>query len=145
MLFITSPYDPISMHSAIEPQTLSSHVLAAFRRNNNNTDDENHQRYHHGRGNGNGYCNRGRYHAEFSTEAGSKYSVSGALPSGPSPFGEPIIYGSTGITNPEELVRLFVPHKQGSASASELYVQTAGLNFISIAFPSKISAVPFHM
>jgi NADH:ubiquinone oxidoreductase subunit 2 (subunit N) len=119
MSSITSPYDPISTHSAIEPQTLSSHVPAAFRRNN-------------------GY-------AEFSTEAGSKYSVSGALPSGPSPLGEPIIYGSTGITNPEESVKFFILYKQGSASASELYVQTAGLNFISIAFPSKISAVPFHM
>lgn len=122
MLFITSSYDLISMYLAIELQTLSFYVLAAFRRNN----------------------------AEFSTEAGLKYFVLGALSSGLLLFGESIIYGSTGITNFEELVKFFVLYKQGSASAplgcpSELYVQTAGLNFILIAFLFKISAVPFHM
>lgn len=77
MLFITSSYDLISMYLAIEFQTLSFYVLAAFQRNN-----------------------------EFSTEAGLKYFVLGALSSGILLFGESIIYGITGITNFEELIKL---------------------------------------
>jgi NADH-quinone oxidoreductase subunit N len=111
MSFITSPHDPISMYSAIEPQTPSFHVLAALGRNN-----------------------------EFSTEAGLKYSVPGALPSGPSPFGESIIHGSTGITNSEESTKPFASR----SNSTELHVQTVGPNIMSVASPSKISAVPLH-
>lgn len=78
MLFIVSSYDLISMYLAIELQTLSFYALAALKRNN-----------------------------EFSTEAGLKYFVLGALSSGLLLFGESIIYGSTGITNLEELTKLF--------------------------------------
>lgn len=73
MLFIVSSYDLISMYLAIELQSLSFYVLAAFQRNN-----------------------------EFSTEAGLKYFILGALSSGLPLFGESIIYGFTGITNFEE-------------------------------------------
>lgn len=71
------------MYLAIELQSLSFYVLAAFQRNN-----------------------------EFSTEAGLKYFVLGALSSGLLLFGESIIYGFTGITNFEELTKfclLWVP------------------------------------
>jgi len=83
MLLIASSYDLISMYLAIELQSLSFYVLAAFQRNN-----------------------------EFSTEAGLKYFVLGALSSGLLLFGESIIYGFTGITNFEELTKfclLWVP------------------------------------
>lgn len=76
MLLITSSYDLISMYLAIELQSLSFYVLAASRRDN-----------------------------EFSTEAGLKYFVLGALSSGLLLFGESIIYGFTGITNFEELAK----------------------------------------
>jgi NADH-quinone oxidoreductase subunit N len=77
MLLVTSSYDLISMYLAIELQSLSFYVLAASRRDN-----------------------------EFSTEAGLKYFVLGALSSGLLLFGESIIYGFTGITNFEELAKL---------------------------------------
>jgi NADH:ubiquinone oxidoreductase subunit 2 (subunit N) len=78
MLFIVSSYDLITMYLAIELQSLSFYVIAAFQRNN-----------------------------EFSTEAGLKYFILGALSSGILLFGESILYGFTGITNFEELCKLF--------------------------------------
>ena len=132
MLFIVSSYDLISMYLAIELQSLSFYVIAAFQRNN-----------------------------EFSTEAGLKYFILGALSSGLLLFGESILYGFTGITNFEELCKLFTLAKN---SVSESYVLTEsisiypgwvdqiapssaailGLFFILIAFLFKIAAVPFH-
>jgi len=113
-LFIVSSYDLISMYLAIEFQTLSFYVLAALKRNN-----------------------------ELSTEAGLKYFVLGALSSGLLLFGESIIYGSTGITNFEELTKLFV------LSSSEYVLNVSGVEtgflLMLIAFLFKISAVPFHM
>lgn len=114
MLFIVSSYDLISMYSAIELQSLSFYVIAAFQRNN-----------------------------EFSAEAGLKYFILGALSSGLLLFGESILYGLTGITNFEELTKLFT-----FFSLSEGHVVNAiamGLLFMLVAFLSKISAVPFHM
>jgi NADH-quinone oxidoreductase subunit N len=77
-LFIVSSFDLISMYLAIELQSLAFYVLAAFQRNN-----------------------------EFSTEAGLKYFILGALSSGLLLFGESILYGFTGLTNFEELTKLF--------------------------------------
>ena len=77
MLFIVSSYDLISMYLAIELQSLSFYTIAAFQRNN-----------------------------EFSTEAGLKYFILGALSSGFLLFGESILYGFTGITNFEEFSQL---------------------------------------
>jgi len=132
MLFIVSSYDLISMYLAIELQSLSFYVIAAFQRNN-----------------------------EFSTEAGLKYFILGALSSGLLLFGESILYGFTGITNFEELCKLFTLAKN-TASQSYLFTEsiaiypgwidqiapnsaaTLGLFFILIAFLFKIAAVPFH-
>lgn len=142
MLLIISSFDLISMYLAIELQSLSFYVLAAFQRNN-----------------------------EFSTEAGLKYFILGAISSGLLLFGESIIYGFTGLTNFEELTKLFsvVPILENSLinhpfvnnteqinnfipflSTSFLnwtFVEliNIGLLFILIAFLFKISAVPFHL
>jgi NADH-quinone oxidoreductase subunit N len=78
MLLVISSFDLISMYLAIELQSLSFYVLAAFQRN-----------------------------SEFSTEAGLKYFILGAISSGLLLFGESIIYGFTGLTNFEELTKLF--------------------------------------
>jgi len=75
---IVSSFDLISMYLAIELQSLAFYVLAAFQRNN-----------------------------EFSTEAGLKYFILGALSSGLLLFGESLLYGFTGLTNFEELAKLF--------------------------------------
>jgi NADH:ubiquinone oxidoreductase subunit 2 (subunit N) len=77
MLLIISSFDLISMYLAIELQSLGFYVLAAFQRNN-----------------------------EYSTEAGLKYFILGALASGLLLFGETLIYGFTGLTNFEELTKL---------------------------------------
>lgn len=115
MILTVSSYDLISMYLGIELQTLSFYVLAAFRRNN-----------------------------EFSTEAGLKYFVLGALSSGLLLFGESIIYGSTGITNFEELTKLFTFLGNPMQSNGGAYAE-AGLLLMLVAFLFKISAVPFHM
>lgn len=116
MLLVTSSYDLISMYLAIELQTLSFYVLAAFRRNN-----------------------------EFSTEAGLKYFVLGALSSGLLLFGESIIYGSTGITNFEELTKLFTFWSHDGCAELSAQAVSMGALLMLIAFLFKISAVPFHM
>ena len=58
MLFMISAYDSIAMYLAIEPQSLCFYVIAASKRK-----------------------------SEFSTEAGSKYLILGAFPSGILLFG----------------------------------------------------------
>jgi NADH-quinone oxidoreductase subunit N len=77
------------MYLAIELQSLSFYVIAAFQRNN-----------------------------EFSTEAGLKYFILGALSSGLLLFGESILYGFTGITNFEELCKLFTLSKTSTLESS---------------------------
>jgi NADH:ubiquinone oxidoreductase subunit 2 (subunit N) len=147
MLFIVSSHDLVGMYLAIEFQSLSFYVIAAFQRNN-----------------------------EFSAEAGLKYFISGALSSGLSLFGESILYGLTGITNFEESTKSFTflsggfegaPASLDSVgfafdTATESAAQRGngayldnqglvvnaiamGLLFMLVAFPSKISAVPSHM
>lgn len=145
MLLIVSSYDLISMYLAIELQSLSFYVIAAFQRNSFEKN-------------------------EFSTEAGLKYFVLGALSSGLLLFGESILYGFTGITNFEELTKLFtivnkdienfsyIGETYNSLSVENLLVSNPqveffghdtavfiGSFFILVAFLFKIGAVPFHM
>jgi len=77
MMLIVSSYDLISMYLAIEMQSLSLYVLAAFKKN-----------------------------SAFSTEAGLKYFILGAFSSGLILFGSAIVYGFTGSTNFEDIARL---------------------------------------
>lgn len=127
MLFIVSPHDLVGMYLAIESQSPSLHVPAAFQRNN-----------------------------EFSAEAGLKYFTSGAPSSGLLLFGESIPYGLTGITNFEELTKLFTFFSGTSFALEEsgVYLENQGLVvnaiamgllFMLVASLPKISAVPFHM
>jgi len=115
------------MYLAIEFQSLSFYVIAAFQRNN-----------------------------EFSAEAGLKYFILGALSSGLLLFGESILYGLTGITNFEELTKLFTFFSSSSFASGDsgVYLENQGLVvnaiamgllFMLVAFLFKISAVPFHM
>ncbi len=77
MILMVSSYDFLSFYLALELQSLSLYVLAAFQRN-----------------------------SEFSTEAGLKYFVLGAFASGILLFGCSMIYGFTGTTNFGELAKL---------------------------------------
>lgn len=78
LCLLVSSYDLISFYLAIELQSLSFYVLAAYQRN-----------------------------SAFSTEAGLKYFVLGAVSSGLLLFGSSLIYGFSGTTSFEALGRLF--------------------------------------
>ena len=144
MALMLSSYDFISMYLAIELQSLSFYVLAASKRD-----------------------------SEFSTEAGLKYFVLGAFSSGILLFGFSLVYGFTGLTNLEELAKLFSgPHEINAVSRlynwewestgsmtgpSTLSISHAvpfsesngfvlvGLLFLIVGFLFKVSAAPFHM
>ena len=126
MLLMISAYDLITMYLAIELQSLSFYVIAASKRN-----------------------------SEFSTEAGLKYFILGAFSSGILLFGCSLIYGFTGVTNLEELAKIFTGYQltlqdggynTGFATMSSLSSGVfMGVLFIAVGFLFKITAVPFHM
>nr|YP_002860279.1 NADH dehydrogenase subunit 2 [Nothoceros aenigmaticus]ACC86802.1 NADH dehydrogenase subunit 2 [Nothoceros aenigmaticus] len=108
-------YDSIAMYSAIEPQSLCFYVIAASKRD-----------------------------SEFSTEAGLKYFILGAFSSGILLFGCSMIHGFTGVTNFEELAKIFTGYEITlfGAQSSGIFM---GILFIAVGFLFKITAVPFHM
>ncbi len=77
LLLLVSSYDLISAYLAIELQSLSFYILAAFKRN-----------------------------SAFSTEAGLKYFILGAFSSGLILYGSSLIYGFLGTTNFENIATL---------------------------------------
>nr|UPI49064.1 NADH dehydrogenase subunit 2 [Comandra umbellata] len=114
MLFMISAYDSIAMYLAIEPQSLCFYVIAASKK------------------------------SEFSTEAGSKYLILGAFPSGILLFGCSMIYGSTGATHFDQLAKILTGYEitTGARSSSGIFM---GILSIAVGFLFKITAVPFHM
>lgn len=104
------------MYLGIEFQTLCFYVLAALRRSD-----------------------------ELSVESGLKYFILGALSSGLLLFGESIIYGATGITNFEELTKLFTFWSHEGVHFFEAQAVGLGGLLILTGLLFKISAVPFHM
>jgi|TARA_B110000444_G_scaffold250497_1_gene277016 proton-translocating NADH-quinone oxidoreductase chain N len=110
MLLLVSSYDFISMYLAIEMQSLCFYVLAASKRN-----------------------------SEFSTEAGLKYFLLGAFSSGILLFGCSLVYGSTGITNFEDLAKCFA-----GISHTDPSLVHVGMCLLSIGFLFKLTAAPFH-
>nr|ADT62143.1 NADH dehydrogenase subunit 2 [Isoetes engelmannii] len=115
MLLMISANDLMVMYLAIELQSLCFYVIAASRRD-----------------------------SEFSTEAGLKYFILGAFSSGILLFGCSMIYGLTGVTDFEELAKIFAGYEITlfSAQSSGLFL---GILFIAVGFLFKITAVPFHM
>jgi NADH:ubiquinone oxidoreductase subunit 2 (subunit N) len=143
MLFMISAYDLIAIYLAIELQSLCFYVIAASKRT-----------------------------SEFSTEAGLKYFVLGAFSSGILLFGCSMIYGFTGVTNLEELAKIFtgveagrlditvnpswilVGDEQPIGSAGSMVssysvisdaASRLGILFVAVGFLFKLTAVPFHM
>nr|YP_010707935.1 NADH dehydrogenase subunit 2 [Helicanthes elasticus]WCQ87282.1 NADH dehydrogenase subunit 2 [Helicanthes elasticus] len=122
MLFMISAHDSIAMYLAIEPQSLCFYVIAASKRK-----------------------------SEFSTEAGSKYLILGAFPSGILLFGYDrtttdiycsMIYGSTGATHFDQLAKIFTGYEIAGARSSGIFM---GILSIAVGFLFKITSVPFHM
>jgi NADH-quinone oxidoreductase subunit N len=129
LLLLVSSYDLLAVYLAIELQSLSLYVLAAMRRS-----------------------------SEFSTEAGLKYFVLGALSSGFLLFGSAFIYGFTGTTSFEALSLLsvdaasFSPGVEVYSGVGEMMLNCAGypglavgILFFSCGLFFKLAAVPFHM
>jgi proton-translocating NADH-quinone oxidoreductase chain N len=126
MLFMISAYDLIAIYLAIELQSLCFYVIAASKRT-----------------------------SEFSTEAGLKYFILGAFSSGILLFGCSLIYGFTGVTNLEELAKIFTGYEiafgtesQGHFLGPDVFNPAGvfmGILFLAVGFLFKITAVPFHM
>nr|UXC96424.1 NADH dehydrogenase subunit 2 [Amorphophallus albus] len=113
MLFMIPAHDSIAMYLAIEPQSLCFYVIAASKRK-----------------------------SEFSTEAGSKYLILGAFPSGILLFGCSMIYGSTGATHFDQLAKILTGYEITGARSSGIFM---GILSIAVGSLFKITAVPLHM
>lgn len=111
MLLLVSSSDLIMFYLSIELISLSLYILAAFRR-----------------------------HGQFSTEAGLKYFLLGALSSGLLLFGCGLIYTITGLTGFNEL-----SYYLWYGTSEDLIGVKAGALFIVIALLFKLAAAPFHM
>lgn len=118
LLLLCSSNDFITVYLAIEVQSLSFYLLAAYKKN-----------------------------SIFATEAGLKYFILGSLSSGFFLFGSSLIYGTTGTTNFEDLKDLFfylrdyeILHNQ-----SESFLIELGFYFIFVSIFFKLALAPFHI
>nr|YP_010007657.1 NADH dehydrogenase subunit 2 [Cyanidium caldarium]QNR39831.1 NADH dehydrogenase subunit 2 [Cyanidium caldarium] len=116
IFLVISSYDFLSIYLALELQNLTFYIIASIKRN-----------------------------SEYSTEAGLKYFILGAVSSGLLLLGIAIIYGFTGLTNFEDLNRFFsstmINLKFDEISNSVLL----GITLIIVSFFFKLSAAPFHI
>ena len=110
MLLLVSSRDLILMYLSIETLSLSLYVLAAIRRS-----------------------------GQYSTEAGLKYFILGALSSGLLLFGSSLIYIITGLTEFESISNYI-----WLSESSEIGL-SLGAAFIIMALLFKLAAAPFHM
>ena len=82
----------------------------------------------------------------FSTEAGLKYFILGALSSGFLLFGISLVYGAIGSTNFEVLSKTIAFLDFNSIMDNELSLRVVlGSLFILISLLFKLTAAPFHM
>jgi NADH-quinone oxidoreductase subunit N len=108
MLLLVSSKDLITFYLAIEIISLSSYILATIRRN-----------------------------GQFSTEAGIKYFLLGAVSSGILLFGASLIYALSGETSFQG-ISTFMWFSSGANDS-------IGAMFILVAILFKLAAAPFHM
>src|SRR6201994_2440432 len=108
MLMLISAGDFIALYLGLELMSLALYVIAAYRR-----------------------------HDLRATEAGLKYFVLGALPSGMLLYGISLIYGYSGSVAFSAVANAVHDH----ASLGVLF----GLVFVLVGLAFKISVVPFHM
>jgi NADH-quinone oxidoreductase subunit N len=110
LMVIISSYDLLSLYVGIELQSLALYVLATYKGS-----------------------------SEFSTEAGLKYFILGALASGFILFGGSIIYGLTGTIQFEEIAKVLIleDFHAGNTALIGIFFVISGLFF-------KASIAPFH-
>jgi NADH-quinone oxidoreductase subunit N len=109
MMAMVSANDLMSLYVGLELQSLALYVVAAMRRDDTKA-----------------------------TEAGLKYFVLGALSSGMLLYGASLIYGFTGTTQLDQIVRMIALEDR---SIGLIF----GMVFLLTGVAFKISAVPFHM
>jgi NADH-quinone oxidoreductase subunit N len=109
MVVMVSANDLMSLYVGLELQSLALYVIAAMKR-----DDPR------------------------ATEAGLKYFVLGALSSGMLLYGASLVYGFTGTTQLDQIVKAVVLDTRSIGLVFGMVFLLAGIAF-------KISAVPFHM
>jgi len=115
LLLLISSYDLIIAYIAIEMQSLSFYVLAAFKRN-----------------------------SAFSTEAGLKYFILGAFSSSLILFGSSLIYGFTGTTNFGDLSSILIGVNSINVLSGSRILEVA-IIFLGVGLLFKLAAAPFHM
>jgi NADH-quinone oxidoreductase subunit N len=114
IFLIISSYDLITMYLGIELQSLSLYVLASLKKD-----------------------------SAFSTEAGLKYFILGALSSGLILFGCSLIYGFTATTNLSDISYLLFGITGTSGLNFGMII--LGLCFVVSGLLFKLAAAPFHM
>jgi NADH-quinone oxidoreductase subunit N len=125
LILLCSANDLITAYLAIEVQSLSFYLLAAYKKN-----------------------------SVFSTESGLKYFVLGAFSSSMFLLGSSLIYGTTGTTNFEDCKDLFFYAYPGSFLIEDCneFSQILNLNllqfgflFLLISLFFKLALAPFHI
>ena len=129
LLFLVSSYDMLSLYLAIEMQSLCLYVLAAAKKD-----------------------------SSFSTEAGLKYFILGALSSSLFLFGSSILYGVSGTINFEDFKNLFFALQaefgNQTNSVQSVFVKRTliegsliqfALIFVFVSLLFKLAVVPFHL
>lgn len=113
MFFLISSNDFLILFLGIELQSLSLYVLAASKKN-----------------------------TITSLESGLKYFVLGAFSSGVILFGISFLYGSTGMTNFNDLKYFLL--NVSSLEKSSYYLCLIGFSFVLVGLLFKLPAAPFH-
>ena len=111
LCLLASSLDLLSVYLCLELQTLSFYILTTFQRS-----------------------------SAFSTEAGLKYFLLGAISSALLLFGVSFTYGFSGTTNLEHLIYL---HHNSEPNTLFYFIQ-AGLFFFCLGLLFKLGVVPFH-
>lgn len=114
LLLLLSANDLITFYLSIEMQSLCLYVLAASKKA-----------------------------SYFSSEAGLKYFILGALSSSLLLFGMSLIYGSTGSINFVEIAKTI--STIGNVITNTPYILILGVILLLCSFLFKLTAVPFHM
>lgn len=114
--FLASSLDLLSVYLCLELITLSFYILATFQRS-----------------------------SVFSTEAGLKYFLLGAISSAFLLFGASFIYGFSGTTNLTHLTLLFININNDPENQIVFFFIQGGLFFFCSGLLFKLGCVPFHM
>ena len=120
LFLLCSANDFITTYLALELQSLSFYVLAAFKKK-----------------------------TLYSVESGLKYFILGSFSSGLFLFGSSLIYGALGTINFSEIKDLFI-FNNNTLQLSLLFVETSdyviiGLLFIFVSLFFKLALAPFHL